>query len=350
MGASDEMISEISNTTTDMPTSGRLVDRLGRVHTSLRVSVTDRCNIRCFYCMPAENVVFRPREELLTFEEIERFVRVAVSLGIKELRLTGGEPLVRSELPKLVERVAAIEGLEDLALTTNGILLIEQAAPLKTAGLQRLNVSLDALSEATFQKISRRAGLQRVLDGIFAAREAGFENIRLNAVAIRGLTEQEIVPLAEFARTHGFELRFIEFMPLDAENQWQERQVLTCDEIRQMLEAEFCPLVPSKRADLSQPAVDFHFADGKGSIGFINPVSHPFCSDCNRLRLTAEGEIRNCLFSTVEWDARELLRSGGSDKELAQLIRDCVWHKQPAHGVGEADFVKPARAMYQIGG
>jgi cyclic pyranopterin phosphate synthase len=344
------MISEISNTTTDMPTSGRLVDRLGRVHTSLRVSVTDRCNIRCFYCMPAENVVFRPREELLTFEEIERFVRVAVSLGIKELRLTGGEPLVRSELPKLVERVAAIEGLEDLALTTNGILLNEQAAPLKTAGLQRLNVSLDALSEATFQKISRRAGLQRVLDGIFAAREAGFENIRLNAVAIRGLTEQEIVPLAEFARTHGFELRFIEFMPLDAENQWQERQVLTCDEIRQMLEAEFCPLVPSKRADLSQPAVDFHFADGKGSIGFINPVSHPFCSDCNRLRLTAEGEIRNCLFSTVEWDARELLRSGGSDKELAQLIRDCVWHKQPAHGVGEADFVKPARAMYQIGG
>jgi cyclic pyranopterin phosphate synthase len=344
------MIAQNDNLTTTMPVTGPLVDRLGRVHTSLRVSVTDRCNIRCFYCMPAENVVFRPREELLTFEEIERFVRVAVSLGIKELRLTGGEPLVRSELPKLVERLAANGGLEDLALTTNGILLNEQAAALKAAGLHRLNVSLDAISEETFQKISRRAGLQRVLDGIFAARAAGFEKIRLNAVAIRGLTEQEIVPLAEFARTHGFELRFIEFMPLDAENQWQERQVLTCDEIRKMLEAEFCPLVPSKRMDLSQPAVDFHFADGKGSIGFINPVSHPFCSDCNRLRLTAEGEIRNCLFSTVEWDARELLRSGGSDEELAQLIRDCVWHKQPAHGVGEADFVKPARAMYQIGG
>ncbi len=339
-----------TNLTFDMPTTGPLVDRLGRVHTSLRVSVTDRCNIRCFYCMPAENVVFRSREELLTFEEIERFVRVGVSLGIRELRLTGGEPLVRSDLPVLVERLAAIAGVEDLAMTTNGILLTEQAAALKAAGLRRLNVSLDALSEATFQKISRRTGLQRVLDGIFAARQAGFENIRLNAVAIRGLTEQEIVPLAEFARTHGFELRFIEFMPLDADNHWEQNQVLTCDEIRQMLEAAFCPLVPSKRSDLSQPAMDFHFSDGRGAIGFINPVSHPFCGDCNRLRLTAEGQIRNCLFSTVEWDARKIMRAGGTDDELSELIRDCVWNKQPAHGVGEADFVKPARAMYQIGG
>lgn len=340
----------LDNPTTPMPMTGPLVDRLGRVHTSLRVSVTDRCNIRCFYCMPLENVVFKPREELLTFEEIERFVRVGVALGIRELRLTGGEPLVRHDLPALVERLAVIPGVEDLALTTNGILLGEQAVALKTAGLDRLNVSLDALSEATFQKISRRAGLQRVLDGIFAAREAGFENIRLNAVAIRGLTEEEIVPLADFAREHGFGLRFIEFMPLDAENHWEQGQVLTCDEIRRMLEAHFCPLVPSKRTDLAQPAVDFHFADGRGSIGFINPVSHPFCSDCNRLRLTAEGQVRNCLFSTVEWDARELMRRGRSDEELAQLVRECVWHKQPAHGVGEADFERPARAMYQIGG
>lgn len=300
--------------------------------------------------MPAENVTFKTREELLTFEEIERFVRVAVSLGVRELRLTGGEPLVRSDLAGLVARLAAVVGVEDLALTTNGILLAEQAAALKAAGLHRLNVSLDALSETTFQKISRRAGLQGVLDGIFAAREAGFDNIRLNAVAIRGLTESEIVPLAEFARIHRFELRFIEFMPLDAENRWQEEQVLTCDEIRRMLEKSFCPLVPSKRTDLSQPAVDFHFADGRGSIGFINPVSHPFCSDCNRLRLTAEGQVRNCLFSTVEWDARAIMRSGGSDSEIEMLLRDCVWNKQPAHGVGEADFVKPARAMYQIGG
>jgi cyclic pyranopterin phosphate synthase len=300
--------------------------------------------------MPLENVVFKHRDELLTFEEIERFVRVAVGLGIRELRLTGGEPLVRHDFPELVARLAAIEGIEDLALTTNGILLADQAAALKTAGLDRLNVSLDALSEATFQKISRRAGLQRVLDGIFAAREAGFDNIRLNAVAIRGLTEMEIVPLAEFARTHGFELRFIEFMPLDAENHWEQQQVLTCDEIRHMLEAHFCPLVPSERTDPSQPAVDFHFADGRGSIGFINPVSHPFCSDCNRLRLTAEGQIRNCLFSTTEWDAREIMRRGCSEEELEKLVRECVWHKHPAHGVGQADFERPARAMYQIGG
>jgi cyclic pyranopterin phosphate synthase len=300
--------------------------------------------------MPLENVVFKPRNELLTFEEIERFVRVAVSLGIRELRLTGGEPLVRHDLHKLVARLADLEGVEDLALTSNGILLAEQAAALKAAGLDRLNVSLDALSEETFQKISRRAGLQRILDGIFAARAAGFDNIRLNAVAIRGLTEAEIVPLAKFAREHDFQLRFIEFMPLDAENHWEQQQVLTCDEIRRMLEAHFCPLVPSKRINLAQPAVDFHFTDGRGSIGFINPVSHPFCSDCNRLRLTAEGQVRNCLFSTTEWDAREIMRRGDTDHELEQLVRECVWNKQPAHGVGEADFERPARAMYQIGG
>ncbi|WP_231936359.1 GTP 3',8-cyclase MoaA [Bythopirellula polymerisocia] len=332
----------------------QLTDRLGRVHTSLRVSVTDRCNIRCFYCMPIENVNFRPREELLTFEEIERFVRIGVTVGIRKLRLTGGEPLVRSKLPRLVERLAAIEGVDDLALTTNGILLAEQAAALQAAGLHRLNVSLDTLNEETFQKISRRTGLQRVLDGIFAARQAGFEDIRLNAIAIRGLTEAEIIPLAEFARSNDFELRFIEFMPLDAENQWEREQVLTTQEIRQILEAAFCSLEPSPRIDPSQPALDYHFADGRGRIGFINPVSQPFCSSCNRLRITAEGQVRNCLFSTTEWDARSLLRGGGTDEQIRELVRelvrDCVSHKHPAHGVGEVDFVKPARAMYQIGG
>ncbi len=327
-----------------------LSDGLGRVHTSLRISVTDRCNIRCFYCMPLENVEFRPREELLTFEEIERFVRVGVLLGIRKVRLTGGEPLVRNNLSKLVEKLAAVPGIEELALTTNGILLAEQAVSLKAAGMQRLNVSLDSLSEATFQRISRRSGLQRILDGIFAARNAGFENIRLNAVAIRGLTEAEIVPLAQFSREHDFELRFIEFMPLDAENRWQAEQVLTCAEIRRVLEQQVCSLVPKPRNDPSQPAVDFTFSDGCGTIGFINPVSEPFCSSCNRLRLTAEGQVRNCLFSTTEWDARDLMRSGGSDDQLRELIRDCVMNKLPAHGVGEADFVKPLRAMYQIGG
>ncbi len=338
-------------TNSELPSVGQpLVDLHGRVHTSLRVSVTDRCNIRCFYCMPLENVNFRPREELLTFEEIERFVRIAVTLGIHKIRLTGGEPLVRSELPLLVARLAAIEGISDLALTTNGILLTEQAATLKAAGLDRLNVSLDSLSEETFQKISRRSGLERILNGLFAAREAGFTDIRLNAIAIRGLTEAEIVPLAEFARTHDFELRFIEFMPLDAENLWETEKVLTRQVIRKTLETAFCPLLPSPRLDPSQPAVDFHFADGRGRIGFINPISQPFCSSCNRLRITAEGQVRNCLFSTTEWDARTLLRNGSTDDQIRELVRDCVLHKQPAHGVGEADYVKPERAMYQIGG
>jgi len=335
-----------------------LIDQFGRRHTNLRLSVTDRCNIRCFYCMPAENVVFRPREELLTFEEIERFVRVAATLGVNKLRLTGGEPLVRSDLHELIRQLTGVRGVEDIALTTNGILLGEQAKALKAAGLNRLNISLDTLHEATFQRISRRRGLQKVLDGIFAARQAGFENIRLNAIAIRGLTETEVVPLAEFARTHDFELRFIEFMPLDSDGNWRAEDVLTGETIRQILEEAFCRLEPAPRTNASQPAVDFQFADRKGRIGFINPVSQPFCGDCDRLRLTAEGQIRNCLFSTTEWDARALLRAdasdnaGGdvSDANLQQLIRDCVAAKQAAHGIGESDFQKPDRAMYQIGG
>jgi len=332
------------------PTSPPLVDRLGRMHTNLRVSVTDRCNIRCFYCMPAENVVFQPREQLLSFEEIERFVRVAVSFGVNKVRLTGGEPLVRSDLHRLVNRLANVPGIDDLALTTNGLLLVEQAAELKAAGLERLNISLDTLDENTFQRIARRPGLQRVLDGISAAQQEGFEKIRLNAVAIRNLTEKEIVPLAEFARTHALELRFIEFMPLDADGDWNHDDVLTGSTLRQLLEAAFCPLEPVQRPDPSQPAMDFRFADGGGTIGFINPVSEPFCDNCNRLRLTAEGQVRNCLFSTVEWDARELLRGGGTDKQIAELVRACVAAKKPGHGMDEPDFLRPEKAMYQIGG
>lgn len=327
----------------------RLVDRLGRVHSNLRISVTDRCNIRCFYCMP-EEVVFRPRGELLTFEEIERFVRVAATLGVKKLRLTGGEPLVRKDLPGLVKRLAAIPSIKDLALTTNGLLLAEQAEALKKAGLHRLNVSLDTLSEDTFQQISRRSGLQQVLDGIFAAQQAGFDNLRLNAIAIRGLTEDAILPLAKFANRHALQLRFIEFMPLDADGNWKQEDTLTGATIRQLLEDEFGPLQLADRPDPSQPALDYRFANGSGGIGFINPVSEPFCESCNRLRLTAEGQIRNCLFSTVEWDARKVLRGNGSDDSLRQLIRDCVAAKKPAHGIGEEDFEKPARAMYEIGG
>jgi cyclic pyranopterin phosphate synthase len=333
-----------------MTSDRTLIDQLGRIHTNLRLSVTDRCNIRCFYCMPDENVRFRPRHELLSFEEIERFVRVAAGLGVNKLRLTGGEPLVRADLHKLVERLAAIDGIQDIALTTNGILLAEQAQALKDAGLSRVNISLDTLSEETFRRIARRDGLDRVLAGIHAAKRVGFTRIRLNAVAIKGITEPEVAPLTQFARDHSMEMRFIEFMPLDAEQHWQHDQVLGGEEIRRLIEEAIGPLEPAERPDPSQPATDFNFADGRGSVGFINPVTQPFCEDCNRLRLTAEGQIRNCLFSTVEWDARAVLRGGGTDAELAQLIRDCVWAKKPGHGIDSADFVRPERAMYQIGG
>jgi len=333
-----------------MPDNTPLIDSYDRLHQNLRISVTDRCNIRCFYCMPDESIVFKPKDEILSFEEIERFVRVVADAGINKLRLTGGEPLVRVHLADLIARLAAVPGIEDLALTTNGILLADQAQVLRDAGLQRINISLDTLSEETFQRITRRSGLDRVLAGIQAAQEVGFEKIRLNAIAIRGLTEEDVIPLGQFSREQNLELRFIEFMPLDAENNWQSDQVLSGEAIRQQLESEFGPLDPVERFDTAQPAVDYRFADGVGNIGFINPVTQPFCSDCNRLRLTAEGQVRNCLFSTTEWDARQLLRDGSSNQQLLDLVRDCVAQKKPGHGIDTTDFEKPARAMYQIGG
>jgi cyclic pyranopterin phosphate synthase len=249
-----------------------------------------------------------------------------------------------------VRLLASNDDIEDLALTTNGMLLAEQAAELRAAGLQRINISLDALREETFQRIARRPGLDRVLAGIAAAQDAGFAQVRLNAVAIRGITEDEILPLVSFARERDLELRFIEFMPLDAEQHWTAAEVLTGREILRRVEAALGPLKPAKRDDPSQPAVDFRFADGRGGLGFINSVSEPFCEGCNRLRLTAEGQVRNCLFSTVEWDARAVLRGGGTDDELRELVRDSVAAKARAHGIGSAEFHRPERAMYQIGG
>jgi cyclic pyranopterin phosphate synthase len=327
-----------------------LVDGFGRVHTNLRISVTDRCNIRCFYCMPVDNVRFKPRHELLTFEEIARFVRVAARLGVDKIRLTGGEPLVRHDLPHLVKELAAIEGIRDIALTTNGILLAAQAQSLRDAGLKRVNISLDTLDRDRFFEISRREGLEQVLAGIAAAGRVGFKKIRLNAVAIRGLTEPDIVPLVLFARREGLEMRFIEFMPLDADGNWESDQVLSGERIRQIVETGIGPLVPLVVEDPSQPATDYAFADGAGRLGFINPVTQPFCHRCNRLRLTAEGQIRNCLFSTEEWDARAVLRGGGSDDDLAELLRAGVGAKRAGHGINSDEFIKPARAMYQIGG
>lgn len=333
-----------------MTIAGPLVDNCGRVHTSLRISVTDRCNVRCFYCMPEEGVQFKTRQELLSFEEIERFVRVSARGGVCKLRITGGEPLVRADMPRLVARLAAVPGIRDLAMTTNGILLTQHAAALKRAGLQRLNVSLDAMCEATFERIARRRGFDQVLAGIAEARRQGFRKVRLNTVAIRGINENELVPLARYARQQGLELRFIEFMPLDAERRWRDDQVLPGDEIRARLEAEFGPLVPIPRSDPSQPVVDYQFADGGGRVGFIDSVSKPFCSDCNRLRITAEGQVRNCLFSKVEYDARAVMRSGGSDEQLAALLRACIGAKKPGHGLDAPGFLRPGRAMFQIGG
>lgn len=328
----------------------QLSDTYGRRHSSLRVSVTDRCNIRCFYCMPLVDVQFRPRHELLTFEEITRVVRVAAGCGIRSVRLTGGEPLLRTSLEKLVSMLKRLDGIHDLALTTNGMLLADHAQALHDAGLDRLNVSLDTLNEQTFKKIARREGLARVLEGLVVARSVGFHRVRLNALNIRDLPETEMLDLVKFARQQRFELRFIEFMPLDAEQAWNRESVLSGAEVRRRIEAEFGQLLPVDRDDISQPAVDFQFADGQGRIGFINPVTEPFCGNCNRLRLTAEGQFRNCLFSTEEWDVRALLRSDASDDQVKELLAECVRAKQPGHLIDQAEFERPARAMYQIGG
>lgn len=327
----------------------RLVDAFGRRHTDLRVSVTDRCNLRCSYCMPLD-VTFKPRAELLTYEEIARTVAVATRLGIRTVRLTGGEPLVRAELDQLVRQLVALPGLAEVGVTTNGLLLAEQAERLAAAGLARLNVSLDSLDPGRFEQLARRPGLERVLAGLAVARRCGFREIRINAVSIRGLTEAEIVPLARFCREQQFHLRFIEFMPLDAEAVWDETSVLTGSEVRRLLAAAVGPLEPVPVNDPGQPAVDFRYADGGGLVGFINPVSQPFCDRCDRLRLTADGQFRNCLFSTTEWDARAILRGEGDDADLAGLLLDCVRAKRAAHGIGTADFERPARAMYEIGG
>ena len=329
---------------------GPIVDRFGRLHTAMRISVTDRCNIRCFYCMPNESVRFLPNKEILSFEEIVSVVEMLSPLGVNKLRITGGEPLVRSQLYKLIRNLVAIPGIEDVALTTNGILLKDQAQSLYDAGLHRLNVSLDTLDESIFERITRRTGLARVLQGIEQAQNVGFRKIRLNAIAMAELTETEIVPLADFARKNNLELRFIEFMPLDAEESWQPGKVLTGAAIKGIIEEAFGLLVPVEGTEPSQPATNFRYADGMGQIGLINSVSEPFCSSCNRLRLTAEGKLRNCLFSTQEWDLRDLLRSGASVEAIRHRVRECVEAKKQSHGIDGQDFQRPAKAMYQIGG
>jgi GTP 3',8-cyclase len=326
----------------------QLLDTFGRVHNNLRISVTDRCNLRCTYCMP-EEVTFLDKKELLTFEEITRFVEVAAPLGIDKIRLTGGEPLMRRDLPRLVQMLCAVPGIRDVGLTTNGILLAEQAQAFFDAGLRRINVSLDTLNPDKFRQITRRDGLERVIAGILAAKRAGFEPVKVNAVSIRNFTEDEVVPLARFAREHGCEMRFIEYMPIGAD-QWERNKVYFAHEILEQLERDVAPLVPVEDYDPRAPAMEFRYTDGGGRIGIIASVSRPFCLKCNRLRLTAEGKLRNCLFALDEVDVKTLLRDGAPPQEIAEVIRKNVWAKWEGHEINTARFIKPLRTMHAIGG
>jgi cyclic pyranopterin phosphate synthase len=326
-----------------------LRDAHGRVITDLRVSVTDRCNFRCQYCMPAEGLPWLEREEILTFEEIERLVRVLVSLGISDVRLSGGEPLVRRDFPHLVSMLAAIEGLNDLSLTTNGYLLERDAAALVDAGIQRVNVSIDSLARDRFFQITRRDSLPQVMRGLEAiASHPEVSPVKVNAIAMRDFTEEEVLRFCDFARSTDYQVRFIEFMPLDADRAWTPDAVLAGAEIREMIEAVH-PLEELPREPHATARV-FRFADGAGEIGFINPVSEPFCGDCNRIRLTADGKLRTCLFSIHETEIKKPARDGASDGELEEIIRDAVWRKELKHHVNEPGFRPPPRTMSAIGG
>jgi GTP 3',8-cyclase len=328
-----------------------LVDTYGRLHDSLRISVTDRCNIRCFYCMPEETPEFGPREEILSFEEITRFVRIAADLGVRKLRITGGEPLLRKGLPELITKLGEIPGIDDIALTTNGVLLRQQGEALFKAGLRRLNVHLDTLDRERFHQITRRDVFDRVYDGLMYARELGFGPIKINAVAHKGVVDEDIVPMARFGREYGMEIRYIEFMPLDAQGIWDRERVLTADQMIAMIEQEIGPLESIPDADPRAPATEYRFRDGIGTIGFIASVSKPFCLNCNRLRLTADGKVRNCLFAIEEMDVRGLLRSASSnDHAVADVIRANVRAKWAGHQIVQTQFVPPPRPMYSIGG
>ncbi len=327
-----------------------LTDTFGRVHDNLRLSVTDRCNIRCYYCMPEHPVEFVPRAEILSFEEIERFVRIAVRMGFTKLRVTGGEPLLRRDLDRLVARLAVVDGIRDLALTTNGVTLAAQAEALYRAGLRRLNVHLDTLDRERFIRITRRDELGRILEGIEVCRRLGFRPVKINAVAVKGLTEPDIVPLARFGRERGIQIRYIEFMPLDAQGIWDRDKVLLASEILGILSREIGPLEPVPDTDPRAPASEYRFADGVGGVGFIASVSRPFCLNCNRIRLTADGKLRYCLFALEESDLRSLMRGGAGDGEIEALIRSTVERKWLGHEINNANFVPPPRPMYAIGG
>ena len=336
------------------PHPAPLIDGFGRLHDSLRISVTDRCNIRCFYCMPETGAPFVSHQEILRYEEIEQVVRVAARLGVRKLRVTGGEPLVRRDLPVLIRKLADIPGIEDLALTTNAVLLAPMAQTLADAGLKRLNIHIDTLDRARFEQITRRDELPRVLEGIDAAQRAGLP-VKINAVAVKDLVEPDIVPLARFGRERGIEIRYIEFMPLDAQGLWLRDKVLRADDILALLAREIGPLDPIPDADPRAPALEYRFRDGIGAVGFIASVSRPFCLNCNRIRLTADGHLRYCLFAIDEMDVKGTLRDNALSSEereskLEELIRANVRAKWIGHEINTQQFVPPPRPMYSIGG
>ena len=330
-----------------------LVDSFGRVVRDLRISVTDRCNFRCTYCMPAEGMTWLDRSEVLTYEEIERVARICVEkFGVDSLRLTGGEPTVRAHLPQLIAKLAALrlpdETKPDIALTTNGATLRNIALELRNAGLDRINVSLDSLKPERFFAMTRRDELHNVLAGIAEAQIAGFSPMKVNAVVERGANDDEILDLVRYGRDNNVEVRFIEFMPLDATNEWERNKVVSQDEIVATIAAEFpLELMPSRGA---APADRWRFLDGKGTVGVIPSVTHPFCGDCDRVRLTSDGQFRTCLFATDESDIRTLLRNGGTDEEIAELIQVAVGAKWAGHQINQVNFIRPNRSMSQIGG
>jgi cyclic pyranopterin phosphate synthase len=301
--------------------------------------------------MPAEGLPWLPRAEVLTYEEITRLVQVAASIGIEQVRLTGGEPTVRKDLPELVRMLHGVEGLRSLSLTTNGILLPRLAGPLAEAGLTRINVSLDSLIRERFAQLTRRDALQQVLDGLAALEQyPTIRPIKINAVAMRGVTEPEVLAFAELSRTRGYVVRWIEFMPLDADQIWRKEDILTGGEIKALIEERLGPLVRVTTGDRSETARRYTFSDGLGEVGFINPVSEPFCASCDRIRLTADGQVRTCLFALQEYDFRKLMRGGGSDDDIESLLRAAVLRKQPGHLISQPGFVQPERGMSAIGG
>jgi cyclic pyranopterin phosphate synthase len=328
-----------------------LVDSYGRRIKSMRISITDKCNFRCTYCMPAEGLPWLPKAEILSYEEIERLTRVVVSMGVEQIRLTGGEPLVRRDVPFLVSQLRKIPGLRSLSLTTNGILLKHLAAPLAEAGLTRINVSLDSLLREKFARITRRDQLTHVLEGLAELEKyPSISPIKINAVAIRGFSEEEVLAFVHLARKQAYVMRWIEFMPLDADQAWRKEDILTGGEIKQIIEATYGPLVPITNADPAETARRYTFSDGVGEVGFINPVSEPFCATCDRIRLTADGQLRTCLFATEETDLRSVLRSDAHDEQLATTIRQAVKHKELKHYIGDKRFKRANRSMSSIGG